>query len=183
MLSCHPLIGESLEGMEQRPVVMADFDYESLLDRARENIPEEISSRSRWRLPAPQIMIEGSNTIFRNFNEVVSMMDRDDNHVYQYILNELGTSGSRDGPAPASKAAFRPNGSRGQLQIMSIPTSNAANARHPIPISSRRTEQPSSNAKPAVQLAQSSSDQVIFSVWVSSTVPFRRCSRTASNAP
>ena len=50
---------------------MGDFDYESLLDRARENIPEEISSRSRWRLPAPQIMIEGSNTIFRNFNEVV----------------------------------------------------------------------------------------------------------------
>ena len=77
---------------------MADFDYETLLDRARENIPEEISSRSRWRLPAPQIMIEGSNTIFRNFNEVVSMMDRDDNHVYQFILNELGTSGSRDGP-------------------------------------------------------------------------------------
>ena len=75
---------------------MADFDYESLLDRARENIPEEISSRSRWRLPAPQILIEGSNTIFRNFNDVVSMMDRDENHVYQYILNDLGTSGSRD---------------------------------------------------------------------------------------
>ncbi|MGY8699216.1 MAG: translation initiation factor IF-2 subunit beta, partial [Candidatus Poseidoniales archaeon] len=73
---------------------MSDFDYESLLDRARENIPEEISSRSRWRLPEPQIMIEGQNTIFRNFNEVVSMMDRDDNHVYQYLLNELGTSGS-----------------------------------------------------------------------------------------
>ena len=42
---------------------MADFDYESLLDRARENIP-------RGNLlvlvgdSAPQIMIEGSNTIF-----------------------------------------------------------------------------------------------------------------------
>ena len=33
-------------------------------------------------------MIEGSNTILRNFTEVVGMMDRDDNHVYQYILNE-----------------------------------------------------------------------------------------------
>ena len=75
---------------------MSDFDYESLLDRARENIPEEISSRSRWRLPAPQIMIEGSNTIFRNFNEVVSMMDRDDNHVYQYILCLLYTSDAAD---------------------------------------------------------------------------------------
>ena len=101
-------LGESLEGREPRAESMADFDYESLLDRARENIPEEISSRSRWRLPAPQIMIEGSNTIFRNFNEVVSMMDRDDNHVYQYILNELGTSGSRDGPRARFKGRIPP---------------------------------------------------------------------------
>jgi len=87
---------------------MADFDYESLLDRARDNIPEDISNRSRWRLPAPQILIEGSNTIFRNFNEVVSMMDRDDNHVYQFILNELGTSGSRDGPRARFKGRIPP---------------------------------------------------------------------------
>ena len=80
-------------------VIMTDFDYETLLNRARDNIPEDISSRARWRLPEPQIMIEGSNTILRNFTEVVGMMDRDDNHVYQYILNELGTSGSRDGPS------------------------------------------------------------------------------------
>jgi translation initiation factor 2 subunit 2 len=99
---------ESVEGGVAEPLLMADFDYESLLDRARENIPEEISNRSRWRLPAPQILIEGSNTIFRNFNEVVSMMDRDDNHVYQYILNELGTSGSRDGPRARFKGRIPP---------------------------------------------------------------------------
>ena len=110
-----PCLGESLEGMEGRPRFMADFDYESLLDRARENIPEEISSRSRWRLPAPQIMIEGSNTIFRNFNEVVSMMDRDDNHVYQYILNELGTSGSRDGPRARFKGRIPPKRIKGTI--------------------------------------------------------------------
>ena len=75
---------------------MSDFDYETLLNRARDNIPEDISSRARWRLPEPQIMIEGSNTILRNFTEVVGMMDRDDNHVYQYILNELGTSGTQE---------------------------------------------------------------------------------------
>ena len=49
---------------------MSDFDYETLLNRARDNIPEDISSRARWRLPEPQIMIEGSNTILRNFTEV-----------------------------------------------------------------------------------------------------------------
>ena len=44
---------------------MADFDYESLLDRARDKIPENISGKSRWRLPEPQILIEGSNTILQ----------------------------------------------------------------------------------------------------------------------
>ena len=77
---------------------MGEFEYESLLDRARQRIPKEISERARWTLPEPQIMIEGANTIFRNFAEVVGQMDRDENHVFQYMLNELGTSGSREGP-------------------------------------------------------------------------------------
>lgn len=87
---------------------MTEFEYEDLLDRARSNIPEEISNRARWTLPDPQIMIEGSNTIFRNFVEVVNHMDRDDNHVYQFILNELGTSGSRDGPRARFKGRIPP---------------------------------------------------------------------------
>lgn len=98
----------SIEEWSTRPTTMADFDYEALLDRAREKIPDNISSKSRWKLPEPQILIEGSNTIFRNFNEVVSMMDRDDNHVYQYILNDLGTSGSRDGPRARFKGRIPP---------------------------------------------------------------------------
>ncbi len=98
----------SIEEWSTRPCSMADFDYEALLDRAREKIPDNLSSKSRWKLPEPQILIEGSNTIFRNFNEVVSMMDRDDNHVYQYILNDLGTSGSRDGPRARFKGRIPP---------------------------------------------------------------------------
>ncbi len=75
---------------------MADFDYESLLDRARDNIPTDISERSRWSLPEPDVMIEGSQTIVRNFADMVDLMDRDANHVFQFLQNELGTSGSRE---------------------------------------------------------------------------------------
>ena len=108
MLSFKGNDGQSIQMRACRRGIMSDFEYEALLDRARKNIPEEISSRARWKLPAPQILIEGSNTIFRNFNEVVSMMDRDDNHVYQYILNDLGTSGSRDGPRARFKGRIPP---------------------------------------------------------------------------
>ena len=62
-------------------------EYESLLDRARERIPKDISERSRWTMPTPDILIEGSQTILRNFSEIVDAMDRDANHVFQYLLN------------------------------------------------------------------------------------------------
>ena len=75
---------------------MSNRGYEDLLDRARERIPKAISERSRWTMPQPDIMIEGRQTILRNFSEIVDAMDRDANHVFQYLLNELGTSGSRE---------------------------------------------------------------------------------------
>ena len=75
---------------------MADYEYDALLDRARERIPKDISARSRWTMPEPDILIEGSQTILRNFADVVNAMDRDANHVYQFLLNELGTSGTRE---------------------------------------------------------------------------------------
>lgn len=75
---------------------MTDFDYESLLNRARENIPQDLSSSARWKLPEPDVLIEGSQTILRNFSDIVDMMDRDGNHVYHFLQNELGTSGTRE---------------------------------------------------------------------------------------
>ena len=75
---------------------MVDFEYESLLERARERIPKNISERSSWTMPEPDILIEGNQTIIRNFAAIVDAMDRDSNHVYQFLINELGTSGSRE---------------------------------------------------------------------------------------
>ena len=75
---------------------MADYEYDALLDRARERIPKDISDRSRWTMPEPDILIEGSQTILRNIAAVVNAMDRDAIHVYQFLLNELGTSGTRE---------------------------------------------------------------------------------------
>ena len=75
---------------------MVEFEYESLLERARERIPKNISERSRWTMPEPEILIEGNQTILRNFAPIVDAMDRDANHVYQFLSNELGTSGTRE---------------------------------------------------------------------------------------
>ena len=47
-------------------------------------------------MPTPEILVEGNQTIIRNFSSIVDAMDRDANHVYQYLINELGTSGTRE---------------------------------------------------------------------------------------
>ena len=75
---------------------MGDFEYDALLDRARDRIPTDISERNRWTMPIPEILVEGNQTIIRNFSSIVDAMDRDANHVYQYLINELGTSGTRE---------------------------------------------------------------------------------------
>ena len=75
---------------------MADFEYDALLDRARERIAMDIRVRARWTMPTPEILVEGNQTIIRNFSAIVDSMDRDANQVYQYLINELGTSGTRE---------------------------------------------------------------------------------------
>ena len=75
---------------------MGDFEYDALLDRARDRIPTNISERNRWTMPTPEILVEGNQTIIRNFSSIVDAMDRDANHVYQFLINELGTSGTRE---------------------------------------------------------------------------------------
>ncbi len=76
--------------------LVADFEYDALLDRARDRIPKDISERARWTIPTPEILVEGNQTIIRNFSAIVDSMDRDPNHVYQFLINELGTSGNRE---------------------------------------------------------------------------------------
>ena len=75
---------------------MGDYEYDTLLNRARDRIPTDISERNRWTMPNPEILVEGNQTIIRNFSAIVDAMDRDANHVYQYLINELGTSGTRE---------------------------------------------------------------------------------------
>ena len=64
---------------------MVDFEYESLLERARERIPKNISERSRWTMPEPEILIEGNQTILRNFSAIVDAMDRDATVSYTHL--------------------------------------------------------------------------------------------------
>jgi translation initiation factor 2 subunit 2 len=72
-------------------------DYASLLRRARSQLPEKVTKRSRFELPEIDVLYEGKTTVWRNFGEVADLLRRDQMTFFQYMLRELGTSGNVDG--------------------------------------------------------------------------------------
>jgi translation initiation factor 2 subunit 2 len=78
-------------------------DYESLLDRAMENLPETETTDERFVIPEPKIYFEGKTTVLDNFAQIRSVLNRDADHLMKYLTRELGTAGKVEG----GKAIFQ----------------------------------------------------------------------------
>lgn len=72
-------------------------DYGELLARAREKIPRAMAGGERILLPEPEVMVEGKNTVLKNFMDIVEAIRREPSHLWQHLLRELGTAGNIDG--------------------------------------------------------------------------------------
>lgn len=76
---------------------MAEDDYLSLLKRVRESLPSKVVSHERFVVPDLDVFYEGKTTVFRNFEEVADVINRDPSQVLGYLLRELGTAGTQEG--------------------------------------------------------------------------------------
>uniref|UniRef100_A0A2P2HWL2 Eukaryotic translation initiation factor 2 subunit 2 n=1 Tax=Hirondellea gigas TaxID=1518452 RepID=A0A2P2HWL2_9CRUS len=80
-----------------------DYSYDELLQRAfdqlREKNPEMAAGeKKKFVMKPPQVLRIGSKkSAFANFNEICRLLHRIPKHVLQFLLAELGTSGSIDG--------------------------------------------------------------------------------------
>jgi translation initiation factor 2 subunit 2 len=79
----------------------ASYTYSDLLDRVvdllQANNPDLVEKK-RTRIKPPQLQMVGSRkTLWVNFQEICTMMQRDPLHVYSFLMAELGTEGSIDG--------------------------------------------------------------------------------------
>jgi len=72
-------------------------DYEALLNRAIENLPDMETTDARFVIPTPKIMIEGKTTILDNFSNIADTLNRDPDHLMKYLTREMGTAGKLDG--------------------------------------------------------------------------------------
>jgi translation initiation factor 2 subunit 2 len=72
------------------------MEYDDMLDRAIEGTPEIDGSSERFEVPEPEVRQEGNVTVFENFQQVCRRLDREPDHVIQYLQNDVGTSGHID---------------------------------------------------------------------------------------
>jgi translation initiation factor 2 subunit 2 len=84
------------------------MDYDEQLERAIEETPDIDAGGDRFDVPDPDIRQEGKLTVYENFQETVSRLNRSEEHVMQFLQNELGTSGHIDESGRARlKGEFR----------------------------------------------------------------------------
>lgn len=75
----------------------SEMDYEALLKRARDDLPDNISDHERFKIPEPDVIYEGKLTILRNFLDICDTLARKTEHLLAYLLKELGTAGNLEG--------------------------------------------------------------------------------------
>ncbi|MCK9292971.1 MAG: translation initiation factor IF-2 subunit beta [archaeon] len=69
-----------------------DLDYKTLLDRIYMSLPERTLSSSRFELPRAESMLQGKQTIWKNFSKVAKDLKRDENQLYKFVMKEISTS-------------------------------------------------------------------------------------------
>ncbi|RJQ20790.1 translation initiation factor IF-2 subunit beta [Candidatus Woesearchaeota archaeon] len=69
------------------------MDYESMLKRARERMPESVFEKERFEIPKVRGHLEGNKTIITNFQQVAGTLRRPLDHLLKYVLKELAAPG------------------------------------------------------------------------------------------
>jgi len=77
---------------------MTEFNYDKILSRARDKLPEKVLSKDRFEIPKVRGHIQGVKTIISNFNQIASTLGREQQQLLKYLQRELATPAEIDGP-------------------------------------------------------------------------------------
>jgi translation initiation factor 2 subunit 2 len=84
-------------------------DYNKLLDKAYEKIPENVKQSGRFEIPTVEIRIESKNTFITNFNKILNILNRDKKHFLGIFLKKAGTMGEIRGQQLFLKGQYKEN--------------------------------------------------------------------------
>lgn len=77
--------------------LLMEYDYESLLKRARAQVPEVTSKRERLEIPKLRYAKIGMRTVIFNFKEIADALDRDPLHLLKFLSGEMATAATMQG--------------------------------------------------------------------------------------
>jgi len=69
------------------------MEYEEMLKRAREKLPESVTKAERFEIPKIRGHIQGNRTVLSNFYQIAATLHRPPEHLLKFILKELATPG------------------------------------------------------------------------------------------
>ncbi len=68
-------------------------DYEDLLKKAEEELPEQIFGSERFTIDKVKGHLEGNKTILANLGKIAKDLGRSPDHLLKYLLRELASPG------------------------------------------------------------------------------------------
>jgi len=72
------------------------MDYEKMLDRLYDGLPESSKKHDRFVMPEADSFMQGNKTIVKNFSALIKVINRDQKHFFRFIAKETATSASID---------------------------------------------------------------------------------------
>ncbi|MGD6852294.1 MAG: translation initiation factor IF-2 subunit beta [Candidatus Bathyarchaeia archaeon] len=68
------------------------FNYDNLLKRACEQMPEVSTKKERLEMPRIMLQTVGMRTVISNFKEIADSLDRDPQHLLKFLTREMATA-------------------------------------------------------------------------------------------
>jgi len=69
------------------------MDYESMLDRGKDKLPENTVATERFTIPKVAGHLEGNKTVISNFLQIANTIRRNPEHLLKYISRETAAKG------------------------------------------------------------------------------------------
>jgi translation initiation factor 2 subunit 2 len=73
------------------------MDYEAMLNRAKEQLPENIRNTQRFELQKVKGLIQGNKTILSNLSQIADQCQRPAEHILKYLTKELAARAEMKG--------------------------------------------------------------------------------------
>jgi translation initiation factor 2 subunit 2 len=68
------------------------LEYRALLDRIYMALPAKTLESTRFDLPTVESIIQGKQTIWKNFSKVAKDLKRDEKQIYKFVMKEISTA-------------------------------------------------------------------------------------------